>query len=557
MNLEISLLNPYFPWEEESFEGINFFFKGNLFYKNELLTLKELSGLICGKNKFQELQPILKDLSGEFAAVIESPSEVICLVDRIRSIPLFYSLKDDQLIISDNAYYLKSKIKPQFKEENAIEFLITGYVTGNEILFHDIFQIQAGEVVIFTKKDCQINTSHYHQYLHKDYLNLSEENLLNELDDSFKVAFKQLVKSTVEKEKQLVVPLSGGLDSRIIVAMLKKLGVDNVICYSYGKKTDKEVKISQKVAESIGYKWYFIEYTKEKWEECFQCKEFSEFEKYAGNLAFLPCIQEFLAIRELKKKNILPINSVIVPGHAGDMLAGSHIPINYSHNSQNYNFEVLLHDVLKKHYILWKWYDSDLKSMFERKIKHCVENLVINDSDSCANALEFFDFKERQAKFIVNSVRNYELFGYEWRVPFWNSRLIDFFLRLPLKYRLDQELYKKYSVSRLFIGDLECLAKIECTTNISNQNKFISTLCFVNSILDYLVFKRWDIDLKNLGEKHMLKLHNMSKQRIDKYNKLQMIINSNPNLKVKNINSPLTLMYLVNIIGESSSVMEI
>src|SRR5665647_824894 len=330
MSLEISLLNPYFPWEKETHEGINYYFKGCLFYKNELFTLKEFISLISRKYKFQELQPILKDLTGEFAAVIESPTEAICFVDRVRSIPLFYSLKDDQLVISDDAYYLKSKIKPKFKEENAAEFLVTGYVTGNETLFHDIFQIQTGEVIIFTKKDLLINTFCYHQYLHKDYLDLSEEKLLNKLDDSLTIVFTQLIKSTVEKGKQVVVPLSGGLDSRIIVAMLKKFGVENVICYSYGKKNDKEARISQKVAESLGYKWYFVEYTKEKWEECFQSKEFNEFEKYAGNLAFLPCIQEFLAIKELKKENKLPINSVIIPGHSGDMLAGSHIPINYS-----------------------------------------------------------------------------------------------------------------------------------------------------------------------------------------------------------------------------------
>jgi asparagine synthase (glutamine-hydrolysing) len=61
-----------------------------------------------------------------------------------------------------------------------------------------------------------------------------------------------------------VVPLSGGLDSRIIVAMLKRLGVEDVICFTYGKKGNREAEISRQVAEALGYRWYFVEYTKEK-----------------------------------------------------------------------------------------------------------------------------------------------------------------------------------------------------------------------------------------------------------------------------------------------------
>jgi len=51
------------------------------------------------------------------------------------------------------------------------------------------------------------------------------------------------------------------------------------------------------------------------------------------------------------------------------------------------------------------------------------------------------DWQERQAKFIVNSVRVYEFWGYEWRIPLWDNQLMDFFSGVPLKLRLEKKLY--------------------------------------------------------------------------------------------------------------------
>ena len=38
------------------------------------------------------------------------------------------------------------------------------------------------------------------------------------------------------KDRQILIPLSGGYDSRLIASGLKKIGVNNVVCFSYGQK---------------------------------------------------------------------------------------------------------------------------------------------------------------------------------------------------------------------------------------------------------------------------------------------------------------------------------
>ena len=59
------------------------------------------------------LKDLLLDFNGSFSLVIETRDSLLCVVDRIRSIPLFYAKTDSQFIISDDANYIRDQIKPQ------------------------------------------------------------------------------------------------------------------------------------------------------------------------------------------------------------------------------------------------------------------------------------------------------------------------------------------------------------------------------------------------------------------------------------------------------------
>ena len=540
-----------------------------MFFKNKLLSLEELAELIyplvCREDESQEkeLGTLLEELNGEFAIVAETEGRIFCAVDRLRRIPLFYIMTKDNFIVSDDAYYLKDKINPSLNEKNAAEYLVAGYVTGDETLFDGIKQVKSGEFLIYQKKDNLLKASCYFRFSHGKYYELSESQLLEMLDRVFINTFSRLFESTLKQGKKLVVPLSGGLDSRIIIAMLKRFGVSDVICINYGRKGNRETSISKKVAESLGYDWLFVEYTNQKWYECYNSKEADCYKLFAGNLACLPQMQDFLAIRELKSQGKLPDNSVIVPGHAADMLAGSHIPRYYLDNSKKYDSETFLVDSLKRHYGLWKWpHEPELEHIFKEKINKSAAGLEIDDNDTCANAIEFFDFNERQAKFIVNSVRAYEFFGYEWRTPFWDSELINFFLKVPLKHRVGQDLYKKYARDWLFSGELSVLKKIDCTTDIldlrspeerSKYEKILYYRTFIHSYYDEKINNPiWGRYFKNpLISRFLAKISIYENKDIEEYPLLKTILEYRNEKKYPlTINGISSLEYLVIIKGE-------
>ena len=48
-------------------------------------------------------------------------------------------------------------------------------------------------------------------------------------------------------------------------AMLKKAGAQNVICFSYGQADHWEARTSHRVAETLGFAWKFVPFTRRKW----------------------------------------------------------------------------------------------------------------------------------------------------------------------------------------------------------------------------------------------------------------------------------------------------
>jgi len=78
----------------------------------------------------------------------------------------------------------------------------------------------------------------------------------------------------------------------------------------------------------------------------------------------------------------------------------------------------------------------------QKSLIHCLIKEKIPSSNPHAwKTYENWIMKERQAKFIVNSTKVYLYFGYDYIMPFWDKRLLDFFPTLPFRMKLNKQLY--------------------------------------------------------------------------------------------------------------------
>lgn len=385
---------------------------GFAFFENKLYKDDKLNELVQKNN----INTIITKLNGCFSIVIQSHNKTILCSDNLRCFPVFYKKNGD---VTDDISLFKNKIN-----EIALEEMKQSHsTTGNKTIYEDVFQVEAGEIVT-------IHNSKITKRKHFKYTLSEEECSFEELDSILNRVFKRTI--TYLNGRTAVIPLSGGQDSRLLAYYLKKNKYPNIIAFTYGNKNGGEVEISKKVAEFLDIPWYFIEYTEKNCQEIYyNKKEQKNIFDYYGRGVSIPLIQELTAISELLKTGVIDKSCVVLPGYTLDFLSGNHVWSEFVENEQVE--KSLIRDLIYRHnYNLTKKNNDRFDNVIS-------EAMNINFNDKKISALkgqeiyDYYDFCERQAKYVNNGIRNFDYFGLYWYLPFWDRELINFFAKVPLK----------------------------------------------------------------------------------------------------------------------------
>lgn len=394
-----------------------------------------------------DLYKFLSQLNGFFALVVQKGNTVLAVVDRVRSIPLFYGQEKGEVFLSDDAEWIRKNVGDTELDPVACqEFLFTGYVTGQETLFPRVRQLQAGEMlhIDLSDKAPSLRTHRYYRFLHSEPAQPpDEESLLAELDAVSEKSMERLI--AYANGRQIVVPLSAGYDSRLIVTLLRRLKYDNVLTFSYGMPGNYESMVSRAVAESLAYKWGFVPYSRQSWRQWWNSKERKDYQWWASGWVSLAVVQDWPAVWYLKQNRRVAKSALFVPGHTGDFISGGHIPISVRAEDQT-SIDELYGCIVSKHYNctpLDKRDPMNIKKWNDR-IVDCIETLTVGHGKDLANWFEKWEWQERQAKFIVNSVRVYEFWGFDWYMPLWDKEFMLFWQKIPICLRKGKIFYNKY-----------------------------------------------------------------------------------------------------------------
>ena len=441
--------NSAFPW----FSRNNIHVKGFLFDNNDkFIQAEDLILYFSEIRNETDFEKRLKTANGNFAAVVQSGEKLYVSVDCLRSIPLFYALDHDsgRILISDTADEIRNKLNiSELSEKLEKEFVNTGYMTGQDTLIENIKQIDSGEYIIFDKRENTLSTKYYNYFFEKSYKPIPSGNYSQMKAVSDRV-YQRLIQSV--NGKTIVIPLSGGYDSRYIAAALKDLNYEKVICYSYGKKSSYEAGVSQAVARQLGFEWHFAEYTDDIFQS-YPDQEVLSYYRQAHNFVSIPHYQDFPAVRYLKKNQLIPDDSVIVPGHSGDLLRGDFI-LHLLHTLSDDPIENadIFQLIMNWHFNLHGLPPDKEQERYIQKIQHYFKDAKISEYRNMFDLFDSWDIANRQSKLIVNSVRVYEYFGYEWRLPLWESEMFKFWYGLPVEQRflyndfLSDVYFKKYDI---------------------------------------------------------------------------------------------------------------
>lgn len=480
--------NKGFEWQKYKKESL--FLKGNM-QEKEIEKFMETDFFEAG-----QMLAHMEKIFNSFACVKLTEKKVWGIVDRVRTIPLFYLETKSDFYISDNPRWILNQTGDKSLNKYSVEeFLVTGYVTKRNIMFSGIKQLLPGEFLYYDDITKELTVNSYYKFKHSSTTK-KEDGLIKELDEINEQVFYDLI--SYLDGRTAIVPLSGGFDSRLIAYMLKRLNYKNVICYTYGIEGNLESKISQEIAESLGYKWIFVPYSDKEWFELINSNEYEKFSEYADNLVSVPHIQDLLAVKKLVDNSGLPSDGVFIPGHTGDFLAGKHIPADIM-KQKKIKRRYIVNSLIDRHYSLryFSLISISLQHKMREKLLSEFEKNKIYSAEEAADEIEHWNWRERQAKFICNSVRVYEFYDFEWYLPLWDFRIQEFWKNAPLEGRLNRNLFFSF-FNKIFKDPIP---------KESSENKVVKLLKFNPLIHDVFMYGNRIKKMNSLYEEHPLNWH--------------------------------------------------
>jgi asparagine synthase (glutamine-hydrolysing) len=469
--------------------GNHFHYIGQAMLGEQILSAPSLLQYIKQSISQQQLAEGMLKLNGFYAFTYQHNDTVYAVTDRLRSRPLFYCIHKKTLYLSDSTTWLNQQYSGKsINRQGEIELIRAGYISGEDTLITEMKQIEAA--TLFTYQTNSVKKQQYYHFIPKNSSQLiADSTLFAPLDKALTQSINRLI--SLANGRQIVIPLSGGFDSRIIALYLKQANYHNIVTFTFGTTTSQEVRMSQSIANGLNLPWHFVEYNRKRWREEQKSTDFNAFLLFISSFTSVPNVQVYPAIKALRQNGVINPNAIIVPGHTGDFSSGGHIPATLMAIPAQGNAKAIVNSIIGKHYHCKT--PADLDSRLIAKISLQVDALLQVDAVSRASCLltvnnqspacsiyEAWEFNERQAKFIVNSNRYYDYWELDWWMPLWDNALIDFWQHTaPLANRQDSRLWQAF----INLKSREMLSEAAPQTNASAHYSAFTRR--IRAIFDY------------------------------------------------------------------------
>lgn len=394
-----------------------------------MLSGASLASAIASAQTVDDLAALALSLNGLYCAAGSLPFGSFALVDKVRSIPLFYAPMSTSVLFSDNPYLFQQT--NELNSNSVLEFKSAGYCLGDKTLLSGVKQVEASTFVVFSNSAWQKVA--YFSYATQFERTKTYESAKKKLRLVLDSCMHRMVKSI--SNRHIAIPLSGGYDSRFIAAWLTLNGNKSFTAFTYGRSGNREMQLAQQVSETLGCRWIPIVYTDAMVKSIASDDFFERYVRFASTACSMPFFQDYPAINSMVKGNLLPKGTVVIPGHSGDMLAGSWLRWDHKNKSK----DKIADDIVLNFHGFINLAQS------EKDFLYVSANDFVASLDDCLpySVMDWWNMKERQAKFIVNSCRAYSFFDFDFRLPLFDDELVNFFKSLPFSYKLHKRLYNE------------------------------------------------------------------------------------------------------------------
>ena len=430
--------------------------KGYFFDNNEKMWLDdEIHEWLATRLSSRPFHEIVPDMNGSFSVVIVwvDTSIIEVGIDRFGTIPIYYSVGNNELIVSDDFWNVTNHISSVVYNPDAVlSMLYLGYVAGYETLLSGIheFKQAATHRINFVNDIPNIASKQYWMLSYRTNSHPTPKEWGDKLAQIYDAIFTRHTEAISERGWDIHIPLSGGLDSRLIAGMFNRKDIP-LQAFSYGPSGNMEMKYASQITEALGIPFRFIPIDNPQLIEPTlvqkQCKRISMKGRFSIGLGAQLSLDKYCR------------KDVYIPGHTGDQLTGKWL----SRPAIRVSTELQAIQQLINMYILPVFDDMGAKLLPDIWNDGVKTKLIAKDwnfsIDDPIGSLARWNFENRQRRMILSELRTYEQFGH-WMLPFYDYELFDFFSEVPIGQRYQQRLFIDTLIQNIFVNDLAPLAQI-------------------------------------------------------------------------------------------------
>jgi asparagine synthase (glutamine-hydrolysing) len=414
--------------------GAHWRLRGQLLHNNRILSPADLDAALPTLDTPQALAQWLRHCAGSYALLFNNEKHRWAATDPARSIPLFWRDTPSGAAFTGRLSVADPGFEPRQPWWDGQWLSQVEYLPGNLTLDQRYQQLGAGQLAWQPQGGPQEVLTYF------NYTRLKEEEEAHRSETEWKDQLKTILEQIISRliisaaGRPLVVLLSGGYDSRLLLALLRQAGYPALYALTYGQAGAYEHQRAQATARQLGVPWVFVPYGPEVFQSFFS-ETWRAYADYASNLSVLPQDQDFFALAQARAQGLIPPDALLLPGYCADVQAGSYLPGRY------FQWPGRLKAGALAHYIAYRL-NAGLRRNERQMLWPHLPLQAYPQPEALIADLEAWFIRERMAKYVVNGVRASEFWGYGWRLPFWDPAFLAFWQQPPNVLRQHMKLYR-------------------------------------------------------------------------------------------------------------------
>lgn len=265
--------------------GISYFYKKYPKFENDKIFISNnrylviLDGIIFNNNKLINRyskkdwyetviymyetygEEFYNDFRGSFNGVLvdKKNKKLISFTNQIGDRTVFYYENNESVIIGSNFNYIVDLLKNnkiRYKlDETYVKYMLTfGFMLDETTCIKNVKRLLPGH---YLKYQCnEIRVKKYFEFKN-DEISIAEDEALERINETFIKALQLEINKDKEYGYKSIMDISGGLDSRTVNYVSKKIGYKNILNISYSQMDSYEEKVTRQLVKDLGFDYLF------------------------------------------------------------------------------------------------------------------------------------------------------------------------------------------------------------------------------------------------------------------------------------------------------------